>query len=518
MLWILIGLSLNISTAHAQDCLDVYFGNGDGMCLNMNKDGNNYKIYPTRYFWLNNQNVVCYVILPNNVMQRLDSCKGTFTYNGKWFQTITISAMYNANNTIYNNRFPTEINFTNWSWGNSRNTTYNYYNNCNYNNCLLSTTSKSSTSISKTYNNKLELESNDLFPVIEEWINLSIETDSDYTGSLSLYAKYRSLNDSQRSTISNRSSTYFYDYSSTRSNGKYEMTKSDNGNITLKNLIKFKKYGYYRIYVKDRFGRESYIQFSVENTKSKKHPYGYGYSGTYNSSNNSNSSSSKKKNSNDLEISAYPSNPDIKQRIRVNIETDDDYTWKIYFKNLKYKSNNSSSWKDVSMTSSSYVYDYSDEWKNGYYKMTRSDDWEKDLYRLIKFNKQWYYRIYIEDTYGNESYVQIHVSDDDEDYYDSYNYSSSSSSRNSDYNYDSNFSSSQMSKVREVFYNRDNTIAQMQRLYPNLKKDYYWISLSNNFANDMKDIVNNKRYRNMDSYDDFLERYNDRYRYTMQNI
>lgn len=417
-LWILIWLCLNISTAHAQNCLDVYFDNGDGMCLNMNKNGNNYKIYPTRYFWLNNQNVVCYVILPNNVMQRLDSCKGTFTYNGNWTQSITISAMYNANNTIYNNRLPASVNFNDgsWSWrtypidyskysnnynNSSNNTTHFNINKCNNNcnscnkNCntnyitdtnhyyRTSNTTKVETPKGKTYNNKLELESNDLFPDIDQWINLTIETDDDYTGSLYIYAKYRSPINTQRVSIDNRSSTYFYDYSTTRSNGKYEMIKSDDGEIKLKNLIKFKKYGDYRIYVKDRFGKESYIQFSVENTKSKSHPYSYGY--------------------NDY----------------------DNYN-KISHSNNRNKHNNNSS--------------------------------------------------------SNE------------------------------------FTSHELDKIREIHDNRDHTIAQLQRLYPNLKKDYYWITLSNNFANDMKDIVNDKRYKNLDDYDDFLDAYNDWYRYTMQNI
>jgi hypothetical protein len=41
------------------------------------------------------------------------------------------------------------------------------------------------------------------------------------------------------------------------------MTSSDDGEVTLKNLVKFKKSGYYRIYLEDTDGNESYIQFSV---------------------------------------------------------------------------------------------------------------------------------------------------------------------------------------------------------------------------------------------------------------
>jgi hypothetical protein len=41
------------------------------------------------------------------------------------------------------------------------------------------------------------------------------------------------------------------------------MKSSDKGEVTLSSLVKFKKNGYYRIYVKDTDGNESYIQFNV---------------------------------------------------------------------------------------------------------------------------------------------------------------------------------------------------------------------------------------------------------------
>jgi hypothetical protein len=94
---------------------------------------------------------------------------------------------------------------------------------------------------------------------------LIIKTDKNYTGRLSLSAKYRSSSSSSWSSISNTSSTYFSDYSDEWDDGYYKMKSSDDGEITLKNLVKFKKNGYYRIYVEDTDGNESYIQFSVGN-------------------------------------------------------------------------------------------------------------------------------------------------------------------------------------------------------------------------------------------------------------
>jgi hypothetical protein len=42
------------------------------------------------------------------------------------------------------------------------------------------------------------------------------------------------------------------------------MTSSDDGYVTLKNLVKFKKSGYYRVYVEDTDGNESYVQVNVD--------------------------------------------------------------------------------------------------------------------------------------------------------------------------------------------------------------------------------------------------------------
>jgi hypothetical protein len=149
------------------------------------------------------------------------------------------------------------------------------------------------------------------------------------------------------------------------------MTSSDKGNVTLSNLLKFKKNGYYRIYVEDTDGNTSYIQFNV------------GESSSYND---------------DLKVSVSPSSPDTYEWVKLTIETDDDYTGKINFSKFQYRSSSSSSWSDISRTSSTYVSDYSSAWSNGYYKMTSSDDGEAILKNLIKFKKSGYYRIYVEDV------------------------------------------------------------------------------------------------------------------------
>ena len=61
-------------------------------------------------------------------------------------------------------------------------------------------------------------------------------------------------------------------------------------------------------------------------------------------------------------------------------------------------------------------------------------------------------------------------------------------------------------------------IAEMQKKYPSLKRDTYRVKLSNNFYNDMKDVINNEKYRDFDDYDDYINALNDWYKYTTRNI
>jgi len=258
---------------------------------------------------------------------------------------------------------------------------------------------------SSSNNYNLSISASPSSPDTYEWIKLTVRTDDNYTGKIKFSKfQYKSNSSSSWSSISSRtSSTYVSDYSSDWSDGYYKMTSSDDGEVTLKNLVKFKKSGYYRIYVKDTDGNESYVQINVD------------------------TSSSSSSSNDDLEVKASPSSPDTYEWVKLTISTDRDYTGKIKFSKFQYKSSNSSSWSTISNTSSTYVSDYSSEWSNEYYKMTSSDKGEVTLKNLVKFKKSGYYRIYVEDTDGNESYVQINVDSSDSS-------SSSSSSESNDWN------------------------------------------------------------------------------------
>ena len=335
-------------------------------------------------------------------------------------------------------------------------------------------------SSSSSDNDDLKVSASPSSPDTYEWVKLTIETDDDYTGRINFSKfQYKSSSSSSWSSISRTSSTYVSDYSSSWSNGYYKMTSSDDGEAILKNLVKFKKSGYYRIYVEDTDGNESYVQIDVD------------------------TSSSSSSSSDDIELSTNRKSPSTSQYVNLTIETDSKYTGKLTL-SAKYRSSSSSSWSSISNTSSTYFNDYSDEWDDGYYKMTSSDKWEVTLKNLVKFKKNGYYRIYVKDTSWNESYIQFSVgsaSDDDDD--------------DSDVKW---FSSSELSKVKSVYKEWNSTISQMERKYPSLKKDSYWQKLSENFYDDMKDVINNKKSRDFDDYDDFSKAFDDWYNYTMRNI
>ena len=582
--WIFgIALSIGSASAASSDCLNIKFDNWDSVCLGISKNGSrNFRISIDKNNLSKNASLTCRILLPNEKIYPLSTCEGTFPYNWTSTQTVVVYATYSdKNNNSHFKRQQAKVNFNNGSWGSSSNVV-------------------SSSSYSSSYNDEIDLSTNRKSPSTSQYVNLTIKTDRNYTGKLYFSAKYRRYSSDSWSSISNTSSSYFNDYSSEWSNEYYKMTSSDRGNVTLNSLVKFRKDGYYRIYVKDTDGNESYIQFDVGDA---------GSSSSYND---------------DLSVSVSPSNPDTYDWVKLTITTDDDYTGKINFSKFQYRSSSSSSWSSISRTSSTYVSDYSSDWSNGYYRMTSSDDGEAILKNLIKFKKSGYYRIYVEDTDRNESYVQIDVDvsssssrssdkiqlstnrkspstsqyinltiDTDSSRYSGKLYlsakyrssssagwssiSNTSSTYFNDYSSDwsrgyykmttsdkwnvslnslvkfrknwyyriyvedingnesyiqfsvwniddddksdvNGFSTTQLDKVKKIYKEWNSMVSQMQRQYPYLKKDSYWIRMSENFYDSMKDVINNKKSRNFDDYEDFQEAFDDWYKYTLKNI
>jgi hypothetical protein len=119
------------------------------------------------------------------------------------------------------------------------------------------------------------------------------------------------------------------------------MTSSDYGEATLKNLVKFKKSGYYRIYVEDTDGNESYVQINVDEN---------------------NGSSSNENNNSNLSLSVSNSRPKTYNPIDLTLKTD-NYVGKIKLY-AKYKNSSNNRVKINNNSSSEYFSDYSNIWEN----------------------------------------------------------------------------------------------------------------------------------------------------------
>ena len=456
-------------SAASSDCLNIKFDNWDSVCLGITKTWTKtFKINVEKNNLNKISGLTCRITLPDSYIYFLNWCNWTFKYDWNSTKKILLSTTFtNKNHDTYYNWISTNVNFRDWSWQDNTKTlnSWEWVNN---------------SSFSNNSNDEIELSSNRTSPSTNQFVNLSIQTDNDYTGKLSFSAKYRSSSSSSWTSISNlTSSTYFSDYSDEWEDGYYKMRASDDGEVTIKNLVKFRKSGYYRIYVKDTDGNESYAQISVD---------------VSNSSNNSDD---------EIELSSNRTSPSTNQFVNLSIQTDNDYTGKLSF-SAKYRSSSSSSWTSISnLTSSTYFSDYSDEWEDGYYKMRASDDGEVTIKNLVKFRKSGYYRIYVKDTDGNESYIQFSVGDIDND------------SSNSNVSW---FTTSELEKVKIVYNWWEDLIDQLKKKYNSLKKDYYWRTMSENFYEDMEDIINNKKSRNLKNYQEFQEAFDDWYDYTMRKI
>ena len=75
-----------------------------------------------------------------------------------------------------------------------------------------------------------------------------------------------------------------------------------------------------------------------------------------------------------------------------------------------------------------------------------------------------------------------------------------------------------MEKVKIVYNWWEDLIDQLKKKYNSLKKDYYWRTMSENLYEDMEDIINNKKSRNLKNYREFQEAFDDWYDYTMRKI
>ena len=230
---------------------------------------------------------------------------------------------------------------------------------------------------------------------VDEWVKLTIDTDEEYVGKINFTSlEYKSWSSSSRKEIDMTSSTYISNYSYTWQDKYYKMEEEDEGRASFSKFIKFKKAWFYKIHAEDKYWSDDSVIIAV--TKSSSDDW-------------------------EISLSTNNSSPDTQEYINLTIKTD-DYTGKLTF-SAKYNDGTTTTRTKISsLTSSKYFSKYSTEWENWYYKMTSSDDWKVTLNKLVKFEKDWYYRIFVTDSDNNSQYIQFKVwdinninSDDDEE-------------------------------------------------------------------------------------------------------
>jgi hypothetical protein len=245
-----------------------------------------------------------------------------------------------------------------------------------------------------------------------ESINITIEaldedgdTIDSYDNTVRFYVEYRINSSSNWTTPS--STLYDLDMSS------YEFRSSDDGEVTLRDLVKFDNDNYdYRLMVEDQSENvRDYIYFCFDSSSCHS-----GNNGALD----------------EFEVTAYPSDPREDESVDLYIEaldryndTVEDYRGTVDFE-IEYRSSSSSSRRSAS--SSLYDLDMDD------YEFRSSDDGQARISNLVRFLYDEYdYRLRVEDRDENvEGYVYFcfrdnDCEDDDEDDIDDFDLSASPS-------------------------------------------------------------------------------------------
>jgi hypothetical protein len=201
-------------------------------------------------------------------------------------------------------------------------------------------------------------------------------------------------------------------------------------------------------------------------------------------------------NNGDLSISTNRTSPTTSQYANITVETPSSYRGYVNFY-VQYRSSTSSSWSKVS--SSSYF--TADSYLNNGYKFTSSDYGYHTFSSFIRFNRNGYYRLYVEDDNGNENYTTFNVG-------------VSSSNDSSSIN---GFTTSELRRITDISKLWNSVIAELKRTSTKLKNDTYRQRLSDSLYSDMRDVVNDKSNRAFRDRDDFMSSFNDWLRYSIRN-
>ena len=359
------------TSAQSQNCQTVNFPDGS-VCVWIQKISSGE--YRVRSTVSSNQSTVslrCDIEYGQWNRQYVWSCDDRFYYASNSTEQVSIDIWLNDNQS---KRITRNYNFRNGSWSSSWNNDYNndcyYYNNCNYYNDVYD----------------LNVSASSIYPSVNQYVDVDImalrsvgSIDYDYNERVYFSVEYRSSSSSSWQTAS--SSRYRLNRTS------YLFRSSDNGSVSLDNLIQFRNNGQYRLVVRDNNNNiNRYVHFTV-------------WGSSWNNNNNTLQTFS---------LSASDQNTNTYQPIDVTIRARDrnnntitNYTERVHF-SVEYRSSTSNSWQTAS--SSRYRLNKSS------YSFSWNDNGSVTLHDLIEFRNNGQYRLVVRDNNNNVSnWIQFYV-------------------------------------------------------------------------------------------------------------
>jgi len=334
------------------------------------------------------------------------------------------------------------------------------------------------------YNNNTEannflVSTNNTSPSTNQRVDLSIRarnnnnnTVTDYRGTVRFNIYYRtSSSSSWIRTTSYNDFEFKPIYDNT-----YTFNYSDNWNITLYDAIRFKRNYDFKVEIVDDNNSSIYWErvFYI-----------------WEDSNNE---------SNWFYITTNNSSPNTYERVNLFIKAQDynnntitNYRGTVRFE-IYYRTSSSSSW--IRTTSSNY-FEFKSSYDNGY-TFSSADYWYATLYDIIRFKRDYEYKVRIIDDNNSSVYGEriFYVWGDSWWIY--------------------GYTSTEIANIQKVYNIRDDLINSLKRSSSRLRYNQTRIDLSEDLKIEMKRILDNSSYKKYPTYREFWNAFNYRYSYTLR--
>lgn len=325
----------------------------------------------------------------------------------------------------------------------------------------------------------------DTTPAKNQYVDLTITAkdgstkDTSYRGTVKFEVRYKASGSSQwykTTSLSDYEMKYPYE-----DNG-YRFTSSNAGQVTITDLIRFRKEWYqYKIKTIDTTdssikGEKIFTIGSTDDNTDTEHNF-------YLTTDDTTPSTNQRV---DLTIKA-----------RDNLSTYTSYRGTMQFE-VYYKASGSST---RTKTTSSTYYEMAGSYKTNGYTFTSSNAGEKSFTNLIRFKK------------NNYSYkVLVYDEDEDSDFQGEKTFTVGSTSDDSDVD---GYTASQLNTVESIYDARKSMITNLKSRYPRLRTHTTRQNKSDDLYAEMKKIIDDSSTKAYDDFDAFSDAWSEWYRYTI---